>query len=57
MATGGGKARAPSPYNKFMKEELPKYKKAHPNVDHQKAFAAVAKQWGSSPKNPKNKKK
>ena len=53
--TSKPKARPPSPYNKFMKEELPKYKKAHPSASHAQAFAGVAKQWATSPKNPKNK--
>lgn len=44
----------PSPYNKFMKEEIPKYKKAHPSASHAQTFAHVAKQWAKSSKNPKN---
>jgi hypothetical protein len=39
--------RARSPYNQFMADELPKYKKAHPSVEHKKAFAAVAKMWSA----------
>jgi len=50
------KARAPSAYNVFMKEELPKYKKAHPKATHREAFTGVAEQWATSPKNPNRKK-
>ncbi len=44
-AKKGGKKRKPSKYNLFMKNELPKYKKAHPTATHQQAFKAIAASW------------
>ena len=34
--------RAPSPYNKFMKDEIARVKKAQPGLDHKEAFKAAA---------------
>lgn len=48
--------RAPSAYNVFMKSELAKIKKEHPNLDHKEAFTKAAGNWKNSPQNPKNKK-
>ncbi|KAF9996409.1 hypothetical protein BGZ80_006836 [Entomortierella chlamydospora] len=42
-----------SAYNTFMKEELPKYKAKHPDVEHKEAFKQVAIMWKNSPLNPK----
>ncbi|KAF9437681.1 hypothetical protein BGZ76_011593 [Entomortierella beljakovae] len=42
-----------SAYNTFMKEELPKYKAKHANVEHKEAFKQVAILWKNSPLNPK----
>jgi uncharacterized protein YdaU (DUF1376 family) len=39
------KTKKLSPYNMFMKEQLPKYKAENPNVEHSDAFAAVAAMW------------
>ncbi|KAI9297922.1 hypothetical protein K502DRAFT_362820 [Neoconidiobolus thromboides FSU 785] len=44
-----------SPYNKFMKDQLPKYKANNPGKNHKDAFKAVAQLWKDSPENPKNK--
>ena len=44
VATKVKKTRTPSAYNLFMKEELPKYKKAH-DTDHKDAFCACAAKW------------
>ncbi|KAI7881647.1 hypothetical protein K492DRAFT_194204 [Lichtheimia hyalospora FSU 10163] len=49
-------AKALSPYNIYMKEELARFKAANPGVKHQDAFKTVAKNWATSPENPKNKK-
>ena len=37
--------RAPSAYNKFMKKELARLKKAHPRMTHQARFKKAAKSW------------
>ncbi|KAF9101704.1 hypothetical protein BGX27_011376 [Mortierella sp. AM989] len=42
-----------SAYNTFMKEELPKYKAKHTDVEHKEAFKQVAIMWKNSPQNPK----
>ena len=44
--------RAPSAYNRYMKKELARLKKAHPRMSHQARFKKAAKSWKSS----KNKK-
>ncbi|RKP00933.1 hypothetical protein CXG81DRAFT_3293, partial [Caulochytrium protostelioides] len=51
----GKAAKAPTPYNLFMKSELPKVKSTNPNLSHREAFTAAAKNWATSPQNPKNK--
>ncbi|CAO3586021.1 unnamed protein product [Absidia cylindrospora] len=43
-----------SPYNKFMKTELPKVKAAEPTLSHKEAFKKVAANWATSSENPKN---
>lgn len=43
-----------SPYNKFMKSELPKFRESNPDIDHRDAFRAVAEMWKESSSNPKN---
>jgi hypothetical protein len=43
-----------TPYNKFMKTELPKVKADNPKVSHKEAFKIVAERWKDSPENPKN---
>ncbi|KAI9006977.1 hypothetical protein DFJ74DRAFT_690112 [Hyaloraphidium curvatum] len=48
--------KPPTKYNEFMKTELPKVKKEHPELDHKQAFAQAAKNWGTSKENPKNQK-
>ncbi|KAJ1922868.1 hypothetical protein IWQ60_006229 [Tieghemiomyces parasiticus] len=45
-----------SPYNEFMKKELPKYKAANPDVEHKMAFKAVAGLWKTAPENSNRKK-
>ncbi|KAK3825968.1 MAG: hypothetical protein J3Q66DRAFT_385049 [Benniella sp.] len=47
------KKKKMSAYNTFMKEELPKYKAKHPDVEHKEAFKQVAILWKNSSLNPK----
>ncbi|KAI8053990.1 hypothetical protein BDF22DRAFT_742964 [Syncephalis plumigaleata] len=49
----GGKRKI-SPYNKFMKDQLPKYKARNPDATHKDAFKQVAALWKDAPENPKN---
>ncbi len=42
--------RAPSAYNKYMKKELAKLKKAHPRMTHQARFKKAAKSWKGAKK-------
>lgn len=42
---GEKKDKPKTEYQTFMKEELAKYKKANPDVDHKKAFKDVAESW------------
>ncbi|KAK3826858.1 MAG: hypothetical protein JOS17DRAFT_792115 [Linnemannia elongata] len=44
--------RQPTAYNLYIKEELPKYKAAHPNVEHKEAFRQVAYLWKYAAENP-----
>ena len=37
--------RAPSAYNRYMKKELARLKKAHPRMKHQARFKKAAKSW------------
>ena len=48
--------RAPSAYNKYMKKELAKLKKAHPRMTHQARFKKAAKGWKSASKTKGRKK-
>ncbi|KAJ3055022.1 hypothetical protein BCR33DRAFT_711422 [Rhizoclosmatium globosum] len=48
--------RAPSPYNIFMKTELPKVKAADPSLSHKEAFKVAASNWKNAAENPNNKK-
>ncbi|GKD48749.1 axial regulator YABBY 4 [Tanacetum coccineum] len=41
--------RAPSAYNKFIKEEIGRLKTQHPNMTHKQAFSTAAKNWAHSP--------
>jgi ribonuclease HI len=43
-----------SPYNSFMKFNLPIIKKNNPELDHKTAFKLVASMWKDSINNPKN---
>ena len=52
ITLSGGKRKL-SPYNAFMKSELPKVKAENPNLEHKAAFKMVAERWKSSPDNPK----
>lgn len=47
--------RAPSAYNKFMKKELNRLKKAHPRMTHQARFKKAAKSWKGSKKKGRKK--
>ncbi|KAJ1961085.1 hypothetical protein GGI12_003444 [Dipsacomyces acuminosporus] len=51
--TTGGKKKT-SPYNQFMKDQLPKFKAGHPGVTHKEAFKKVAEMWKDAKENPKN---
>ena len=42
--------RAPSAYNKYMKKELARMKKAHPRMTHQARFKKAAKGWKGAKK-------
>lgn len=42
--------RAPSAYNKYMKKELARLKKAHPRMTHQARFKKAAKSWKGAKK-------
>ncbi|KAI9598346.1 hypothetical protein BDF19DRAFT_432202 [Syncephalis fuscata] len=53
-AAAAGKKRKITPYNKFMKDQLAKYKAQHAGVKHVDAFKHVASMWKTSPDNPKN---
>ncbi|KAJ3308605.1 Axial regulator YABBY 4 [Blyttiomyces sp. JEL0837] len=48
--------RAPSAYNLFMKNELPRVKAANPTMSHKDAFKVAASNWKSSAENPVNQK-
>jgi hypothetical protein len=48
--------RAPSAYNKYMKKELAKLKKAHPRMTHQARFKKAAKSWKGAKKKTGRKK-
>ena len=48
--------RAPSAYNKYMKKELAKLKKAHPRMTHQARFKKAAKSWKGAKKKKGRKK-
>lgn len=37
--------RAPSAYNRYMKKELARLKRAHPRMTHQARFKKAAKSW------------
>ncbi|KAG0288204.1 hypothetical protein BGZ97_006884 [Linnemannia gamsii] len=44
--------RQPTAYNLYIKDGLPKYKAAHPNVEHKEAFRQVAYLWKYAAENP-----
>ena len=39
------KTRKPSPYNDFVGNFIPKYKKDNPDASHKKAFSEAVKAW------------
>ena len=45
------KPRDPSPYNVFIREEIPRLKEKDPGLNHRDAFKAAAKNWAHSPLN------
>ncbi|KAJ3392995.1 hypothetical protein HDU92_008074 [Lobulomyces angularis] len=47
--------KSKSPYNLFLKTEIPRVKEQDPSLTHKAAFKLAAKNWGSSDQNPKNK--
>ncbi|KAF9320572.1 hypothetical protein BGZ91_004703 [Linnemannia elongata] len=44
--------RQPTAYNLYIKDELPKYKATHPNIEHKEAFRQVAYLWKYASENP-----
>jgi hypothetical protein len=48
------KPREPSPYNVFIREEIPRLKEEHPELNHKEAFKAAAKNWAHSPINTRS---
>ncbi|CAG8543702.1 7216_t:CDS:2 [Ambispora gerdemannii] len=54
ISSKSGATRKPSPYNMYMKSELPKVKADNPGLDHKQAFKMAAARWKDSPENPKN---
>ncbi len=48
--------RAPSAYNKYMKRELARLKRAHPRMTHQARFKKAAKSWKGAKKKKGGKK-
>ena len=45
------KPREPSPYNVFIREEIPRLKQKDPSLNHREAFKAAARNWAHSPLN------
>ncbi|KAI3467546.1 hypothetical protein Pfo_024209 [Paulownia fortunei] len=43
------KQRAPSAYNRFIKEEIKRLKIEYPNMTHKQAFSSAAKNWAHCP--------
>ncbi|OMO80138.1 YABBY protein [Corchorus olitorius] len=41
--------RAPSAYNRFIKEEIRRLKAQNPNIPHKEAFSTAAKNWAHFP--------
>ncbi|XP_039041096.1 axial regulator YABBY 4-like [Hibiscus syriacus] len=41
--------RAPSAYNRFIKEEIRRLKAQNPNIPHKEAFSTAAKNWAQFP--------
>nr|UFY86324.1 YABBY2 protein [Averrhoa carambola] len=41
--------RAPSAYNRFIKEEIKRLKKENPHIAHKEAFSTAAKNWAQNP--------
>ena len=48
------KARQPSPYNVFIREEIPRLKDRDPGLNHRDAFKAAARNWANSPLNARS---
>jgi len=48
------KTRTGSPYNAYMKEEIPRVKKAQPGITHKEAFKLAASNWATAKENPKS---
>jgi len=46
--------KEPSPYNLFVKAQLPLWRKANPEKAAKDAMSAVGLLWRDSPENPKN---
>ena len=48
------KPREPSPYNVFIREEIPRLKARDPGLSHKEAFKAAARNWADSPLNTRS---
>ena len=48
------KPREPSPYNVFIREEIPRLKARDPELSHKEAFKAAARNWADSPLNTRS---
>ncbi|KAF9651482.1 hypothetical protein BDM02DRAFT_3184486 [Thelephora ganbajun] len=46
--------KVPSPYNLFVKAQLPIWREANPGKSAKDAMSAVSVMWKDSPENPKN---
>ena len=44
------KPRQPSSFNIFMRDEVPRLKKANPKLTHQEAFSQAAQNWNKKKK-------
>ncbi|KAJ3222646.1 hypothetical protein HK099_002051 [Clydaea vesicula] len=50
----GAGTKSKSPYNVFLKTEIPKLKEENASLSHREAFKLAAKNWATSDANPKN---
>jgi len=50
------KKREKTPYQEYMKKNVPKLKAIHQNLSHREVFRLSALNWKNSQENPKNQK-